>query len=373
LPRFRRLITIRRHGLAASALYSWVMGGDMRRIQATAGFVFLLLACLSYGPGATVLAAEVRQSIELPVSYIEARLRGPLDIVEREQARPSIEGDRSFRVVLAGQDGGANIRVKMKPVAPPGEGFNNEPRYDLAAYKFQKMFLDECEYVVPPIAMRAVPLAEYRNIRSEIEPTLRMTSSVLVVLSYWLSDVSPDEPWDPARFENDPRYARHWGNLNLLTHLIDHKDENYGNLLISKHPEDPRVFSVDNDVAFDSRVSDKGAAWRELLVTRFPERSIERLRGVSLEDLQEALGVLVEFRVDNGALLPVEPPGEAFSPRRGLRSARGRVQFGLTTAEIQGVKRRIDALLQKVDQGQLATVTDSQASLGLACLAAVPQ
>jgi hypothetical protein len=337
----------------------------MRRIHATAGFVFLLLAALSFGPGAAAAAAaEVRQSIELPVSYIEARLRGPLDIVETEQARPSIDGDRSFRVVLRGQDGGANIRVKMKPVAPPGEGFNNEPRYDLAAYEFQKLFLDECEYVVPPIAMRAVPLEQYRKIRNEVEPTLRMTSSVLVVLNYWLSDVSPDQPWDPARFESDPRYARHWGNLNLLTHLIEHKDENYGNLLISKHPEDPRVFAVDNDVAFASRVSDKGAAWRDLQVDRFPAHSIERLRRISLEDLRETLGVVAEFRVENGALLPVEPP------RRGSRTTRGRVQFGLTSAEILALKRRIDAFLQKVDQGQLVAVPDSPESLGLACLAA---
>lgn len=36
-------------------------------------------------------------------------------------------------------------------------------------------------------------------------PTLRNTSSVLFLLSYWLADVTKRDPWDPARFAHRQR------------------------------------------------------------------------------------------------------------------------------------------------------------------------
>lgn len=317
--------------------------------------------------------AQTGPNILFPVDYIESRLRGPLEILEMTQARPSVEGDRSARVVLAGPEGEPGIEVLWKPVAPPGEGFNNEPRYALAAYRLQSLFLDECEYVVPPVAMRALPVDEYKRLRNEAPVTVRTTGSVLFLLSYWLSDVSPDDPWDAARFEADPRYARHWGNLNILTHLIDHKDANFGNLLVSTHPEDPRLFAVDNDVAFDSRISDQGDPWSPLLVDRLPQKTVDRLRAISDEDLERAIGVVAEFQLKDGVLVPVEALGDNLAKRRGLRGARGRVQFGLTSTEIRDVRQRIDALLRAVDKGRIRTIGDSPDALGLACLGAARQ
>lgn len=317
--------------------------------------------------------AQTGPNILFPVDYIESRLRGPLEILEMTQARPSVEGDRSARVVLAGPEGEPGIEVLWKPVAPPGEGFNNEPRYALAAYRLQSLFLDECEYVVPPVAMRALPVDEYKRLRNEAPVTVRTTGSVLFLLSYWLSDVSPDDPWDADRFEADPRYARQWGNLNILTHLIDHKDANFGNLLVSTHPDDPRLFAVDNDVAFDSRISDQGDPWSPLLVDRLPQKTVDRLRAISDEDLERAIGVVAEFQVQDGVLVPVETLGDNLAKRRGLRGARGRVQFGLTSTEIRDVRQRIDELLRAVDKGQISTITDSEDTLGLACLGAARQ
>jgi len=333
-------------------------------------FVLVLMALVAQVPLSQSLGAETGPNVLFPVAYIDGRLRGPLEILEARQARPSVEGDRSARVVLAGPAGEPGMEVLWKPVSPPGEGYNNQPRYALATYRLQQLFLDECEYVVPPVVMRALPVDEYKRLRNEVPVTVRTTGSVLFLLSYWLSDVSPKDPWDAARFEADPRYARHWGNLNILTHLIDHKDANFGNLLVSTHPEDPRLFAVDNDVAFDSRVSDQGNTWSPLLVDRLPQKTIDRLRRISDEDLERALGVVAEFEMKDGVLVEVERPGENLASRRGLRGARGRVQFGLTSTEIRDVRRRIDALLAAVDEGRIRAVEESPDAIGLACLGA---
>jgi len=327
----------------------------------------LLATGLGLAPWAS--AESVAQSIGLPVADIERRLLGPLDVVETEQARPQIEGDRSTRVVLAGAAGEPLLAAKWKPVAPPAQGFNNEPRYELAAYQLQKLFLDECEYVVPPIVLRAMPLDEYRRNRPAGQAALRGTESALFLLSYWLEDVTNRDPWDAERFKSDPRYARHWGNLNILTHLIDHKDANIGNLLISKHPEDPRVFAVDNDVAFRSEASDRGDTWKRLQVNQLPATTLERLRQVTLSELEQALGVLAEFRVVDGILEEVAR-GENLVPRTGVRTREDRVQFGLNQTEIREVKRRIDRLLSQVDRGRITAVADENEAIGLACLAA---
>lgn len=329
------------------------------------GFVVLIIAWLFLGLPAS--AAPATDSIALPVSVIESRLAGPLEVVEAEQARPKIEGDRSTRVVLAGEP---PLTAKWKPVAPPAQGFNNEPRYELAAYRLQKLFLDECEYVVPPIVLRAMGLDEYRRHRPGAQPTLRDTSSALFLLSYWLDNVTNRDAWDEGRFRSDPRYARHWGNLNILTHLIDHKDANIGNLLISEHPEDPRIFAVDNDVAFRSDASDRGDTWKRMQVDRLPAATLERLRQITLADLERALGVLAEFRNVAGELVAVEP-GENLNSRRGVRTGGDRVQFGLSAGEIRDVMRRIERLLAQSESGRITALEDSAESLGHACSVAI--
>jgi hypothetical protein len=333
-----------------------------RLILVFAGFVALFA-----GLAPASLPAADGPSIRFPAAYIESRLLGELVVVETEQARPKIEGDRSARVVLGGSGGEPELAARWKPVAPPGHGFNNEPRYELAAYGLQKLFLEECEYVVPPVVLRAMSPEEHRHYRTDGKPTLRDSPAIVFLLSYWLADVSNRDPWDPARFDSDPRYARAWGNLNILTHLIDHKDSNIGNLLISRHPEDPRVFAVDNDVAFRSEASDVGDAWRRLQVDRLPHATIERLRTISLSQLQQALGVLAEFERRDGLLIPVERAGVNLSPRRGVRVAPDRVQFGLTSLEIRDIMNRIGRLLSEVDRGRIVAVDGGPESLGAAC------
>lgn len=322
----------------------------LRRLRLTRTWSVILVTLVAPA-GIDAQDVNVRHS----VAYIEARLRAPsLDVLNMVQARPLIEGDRSARVILGGPENETPIVVKWKPVHAPGDGFNNEPRYELAAYRFQKLFLDESEYVVPPTVLRAMPIEEYEGLRSASRPTIRGTSSVLFLLSYWVQDVTNRDPLDDARFERDTLYARHWGNLNILTHLIDHKDANIGNILISVDTANPRAFAVDNDVAFRSSVSDQGADWRRLHIDRLPHATIERLRRVTRQQLDVTLGVVAEFEILDGYLHPTDP-GENLDAGRGVRKTDDRVQLGLTAREIEDIERRIERLLERVDQGDLET------------------
>lgn len=323
-------------------------------------FGALLALASAQGTGAQVVEAQGidarDRNVLYPVEYIEARLQAPeLIIAGMEYARP-LEGDRSRRVTLDGPPGEPPMEARWKPVAAPGDGFNNAPRYELAAYRFQKLFLDEPEYVVPPIVLRAMPLEEYRALRSVPGSTIRGTQSVLFLLSYWLQELAVDtmDPFLPGMFEMNPVYARYWGNLNLFTHLIRHRDSNHGNILVSMDPGNPRVFSVDNDVAFRSEVSAQGDRWSRLLVDRLPERTVQRLREITVEDMHGALGVVAEFEIVDGYLYPVEP-GDNMQPGRGLRTTSDRVQFGLTEREIREVFQRIERVLSDVDRGRITT------------------
>jgi hypothetical protein len=293
------------------------------------------------------------QDVNIPhrIADVEERLwHGSLELLFREQARPQIDGDRSLRVLLGGQD--MSVLAKWKPVGRGATGFNDEPRYELAAYRFQQLFLDEDEYVVPPVALRAMDLDDHRLLFPNSQPTLARTRSVLFLLALWIEEVTNDRPWNPPLFEVDTVYARHWANANILTHLIDHKDSNVGNLLISTVATNPRVFAVDNDVAFRSRSSNVGTEWRRLHVRRLPHRTVERLRALTPDALREALGVVAEFAIVDGRLESA-PRGPNLDPRRGVRTTADRVQFGLTAQEIDDVAGRIRALLQQVDRGRL--------------------
>jgi hypothetical protein len=332
----------------------------VRRYFAPRQAAFLLVAVFAVfarpGPAVALQAPAGDTNILYPVEYIEQRLRAPgLEIVGIERARP-LEEDRSRRVTLAERDGDPAMDVHWKPVAPPGHGFNNEPRYELAAYRFQQMFLDEPDYVVPPTVLRAMPIEEYREYRSVRAPTIRGTQSVLFLLSYWIQNLAVDtvDPFDQALFDRDAGYARHFANTNLLTHLIDHKDGNHGNVLVSMDAADRRVFAVDNDVAFRSLVSDRGDRWRRLHVDRLPASSVERLRAITRADLERELGVVTEFEIIDGYLQPAQL-GPNLGANRGVRIRDGRVQFGLTRAEIRDLERRITRLLADVDRGRIGT------------------
>jgi len=244
--------------------------------------------------------------------------------------------------------------VKWKKAARGGRAVNNQPRYEIAAYELQKLFLEAEEYVVPPTAGRSLPLNKYQEIEPDVEPTFKNTSCVFFCLQYWLEEVTSEKIYDKKRFKSDTTYARHLGNMNILSYIIKHNDSNEGNFLISKDLDNPRVFAVDNGFAFGTLESNRGFVWRKIRVKSLPEKTIERLRKIQKSDLEKTLGVVAQFQIQQGQLISV-PAGESLDEGKGVRVSEEIVQFGLTKSEINGVYNRIKKLLKRVDSGKIKT------------------
>jgi hypothetical protein len=294
--------------------------------------------------------AASQANLLLPADSVE-RLLGVIPFELRQRSDTRFEGDRTQRVVLAYADG-TTLGAKWAKSAPRGEEFNNEPRYEIAAYAIQKLFLDEPDYVVPPTVARGVPLEMYRVYEPDVSPTFSGTSSVLVVLQYWLFNVAALDHVDKDRLESDSSYARHFGNLNVLTYLIRQSDANSGNVLISRESLQPRMFSVDNGVAFASAESDRGNDWKFLRTDRLPRATVERLRALRREDLERALAVVAQFEIRDGQLVPVPPPAN-LDRSDGVRRRGNLLQLGLTRREIDAVDSRRRSLLRQVDAGKV--------------------
>jgi hypothetical protein len=315
-----------------------------------------MLAGLVAGWAAT--AGAVDANVPRPVAEIEAELSGaPFSIVSAEISRPKAKGDITLKAELSFA-GAPPYRVKLRRAEPGAEDFNNRPRYDAAAYRLQTLFLDPADYVVPPTALRFMPVAELLPYAPQARPTFRGSDEVMVVLQYWLQQVQVvADVFDPARFAADPGYARHVAQLNVFTYLIEHGDANVGNFLLSREPVAPRVFSVDNGVAFAFNESDRSDAWKQLRVERLPAATVARLRQLTSEDLHRSLGVLAEWKLVDGHWTAVAP-GVNLEALRGVRIEAGTLQVGLTRLEIDRVDRRRVQLLKLVDGGKVGTLAE---------------
>jgi len=310
------------------------------------------LATLLLAVAATVAAQDV--NIPRPADEIERELASaPFVITAAEISRPKAKGDITLKAEVS-FGGAPSYRVKLRRAEPGAEDFNNRPRYDLAAYELQKLFLDPAEYVVPPTALRMMPLADVQPHSPEAKPTFKGSDDVLVVLQYWLNEVKViADVYSPERFAADPEYARHIGQLNVLTFLIEHGDSNVGNFLISRAETGPRVFSIDNGVAFEFNESDRGQLWMKMRVDRLPADTVQRLRRVTLEELHRRLGVLAQWQLQDGRWVAMTP-GDNLAPGRGVRKEDGIVQLGLREADIDQVWRQLGRLLEQVDDGKIA-------------------
>ena len=302
------------------------------------------------GVAGAVAAAD--PNIPWPAAELEQRLGAmPMRILRAEAAR-GIKEDVALRSQVRFADD-QELRVKIRPAEPGGATFNNEPRYELAAYVLQQAFLDEPDYVVPPTALRTLPRTDLLPHAPRLRPTFRGADEVLVVVQYWLQQVvNRGDPWSPSRFETDPLYARHVANLNVLTFLIRHGDSNAGNILASAAPDHPRAFAVDNGVAFASPASDRGTAWRELRVPALPRATVDRLRALDGEALKRRLSVLATWRLDAGRWV-FQPDAPRLSGDVGVRTRREQVQLGLTRREILEIDQRRKLLLRRVDRGEI--------------------
>ena len=261
----------------------------------------------------------------------------------------------ALRVTLHVPSIGRDLDVKWR-VAPPGDadGWNNAPRKELATYAAQKWFLDPQDYVVPPIALRCIPLADYHPIDPAPEPTLPGTRCVLGTVMVWLHDTKvPERLYEEQRFYLDSTYARHLAHFNLLTYLVEHRDTRRGNLLVARNEANRRVFAVDNGIAFGGRLYNLfDDDWADLRVPALPRRSVGRLARLGREDLL-ALGTVAQMREDpDGVLRPV-PPDAPLDPRRGARRRDGELQLGLTEDEIEELGERLEELLEDVEEKEI--------------------
>jgi hypothetical protein len=298
-------------------------------------------------------AAAQDANIQQPVADLERLLAAePLAIAQAEISRPKASGDITLRADVS-FGGAPPLRVKLRRAERGADTFNNVPRYDLAAYELQKLFLDPAEYVVPPTALRMVPLADFAKYAPGVERTFTAADQVLAVVQYWLSDIKTiADVYLPARFDSDALYARHVGQLNILTYLIEHRDSNLGNFLIGKNDKGTRVFSIDHGVAFASADSDRGELWKRLRVTRLPADAVGRLREITEQVLADHLGVLAEWKLAGGMYEPVATSMNA-ATNRGVRRVGNTLQMGLTKSEILAVYRLLRKLLERVDRGEI--------------------
>jgi hypothetical protein len=317
------------------------------------------LACACTIPLLALLGAAAPAqdaNVTRPVDELERLLSAePLVIEHAEISRPKAKGDITLKADVA--FGGAEpLRVKLRKAEPGAEDFNNVPRYDVAAYELQKLFLDPAEYVVPPTALRFVSRADFAKYSPDVAPTFPPADQVLAVVQYWLNDIKViADVYDPARFATDPLYARHIGQLNVLTYLIRHRDSNVGNFLIGRAERGARVFSIDHGVAFASQDSDRGELWKDLRVAQLPADTVARLRAVSPDVLRSKLAVLGQWQLQDGEWVPA-PLGENTAPRRGVRRKGETLQMGMTNVEIQSIQRLLARLLERVDSGEITTV-----------------
>jgi hypothetical protein len=292
-------------------------------------------------------------NIPRPVDELERELQtAPLKIVAAQLTRPKAKGDITLKAELS-FGGQPPYRVKLRRAVPGAEQFNNRPRYDLAAYELQKLFLDPHEYVVPPTALRTVPLPELLPYAPAAQATFEGIDEVFVVLQYWLHEVKViEDVYDAERFEADFAYARNIGQLNVFTLLIAHGDSNVGNFLISRAKAGARVFSIDNGVAFAFNESDRGELWKPIRVGRIPSETAKRLRGITRDELDRRLGIVGTWRRENGHWVAA-PSSANFNANRGVRLEGDLVQMGLTRSEIDDVWRRLKRLIDDIDEGRI--------------------
>jgi hypothetical protein len=318
------------------------------------GLSRLCAASLLLGLAVTATAQDA--NITKPVAELEKLLAAePMVITSAEISRPKAKGDITLRAEVS-FGGAPPLTVKLRKAEPGAEEFNNVPRYDLAAYELQKLFLDPAEYVVPPTALRMVPLADFAKYSPGIKRTFPGAEQVLGVVQYWLSDIKViEDVFNPTRFAADPVYARHIGQLNVLTYLVEHRDSNAGNFLIGKAELGPRVFSIDHGVAFASEDSDRGEAWKVMRVQRLPADTVERLRKITPQILEQRLSVLAQWKLQGGLYVPVAP-GANLSAMRGVRKEGDDLQMGLTSTEIKAIERLLEKLLKRIDAGEITLV-----------------
>jgi hypothetical protein len=336
----------------------------------TGRLVVLLLVSASLGACATSQPKDVRfmgsvptrsdrDYANWPVKPLKAALlmqEAEYEVLSVESAGAGTTHPEKAEVLFPKT--GDKFSIKAKRVPPDLDGINNSPRKELAAWQLQTLFLEPVDFVVPSTILRCIPLEWWRNNHDgEETPNISGTNCMLVDATIWIEHVTvPDELYEEERFVNDLNYAYHLANFNIFAYLINLRDNRRGNVLVSKDDDNRRVFAVDNGVSFGTIWYNwfypPTYAWREIRVPALPKRSIERLRKLERKDL-DFLMVVSQLEVDADGILKVVRPGVPIDPEKGAQRAGTTLQFGLTEEEIDEVWERIEALIERVDAGEI--------------------
>ena len=293
-------------------------------------------------------------NLPLPPAQLIQRLRhDDFEIASVKGAGAGVTGARKIELLFRNDK--TRLAVKWKRGPEGGDGWNNAPRREIGAYAVQRLFLDPDDYTVPPVTARCLPFDTDRAIDPQPSANIDGTQCVFGVLSVWLANVKePQVVLDGERFSRDRAYAYALANLNLLTYLIAHRDARDGNILISTDATRSQLFAIDNGIAFGG-VLYNFFTWHfdRIRVGGLPKKSIDRLRRLTRSDL-DALGVLEELETDSTGVLRQVTPTANFDPEKGVRLVPGRIQFGLTAAEIDALAARLKTLLVRIDKGELS-------------------
>jgi len=288
-----------------------------------------------------------------PLVALAQMQHGDVEVRSRKHAGAGTTGAQKLELYF--KDVGDGFDVKSKAMPRKLDGINNNPRREFAAWEIQQFFLDPEDFVVPTTTARCISLEMRKEHSQSSSPQVPGTNCVLLVGALWLDDLQvPDQLFDPHRFLTEPRYAYHLANFNLLTYLINIRDNRKGNILVSKNSDDRRVFAIDNGVSFGTGwfnwFSPRTFAWRKIRVPALPKKSIDRLRALTEEDL-DSLAVLIQFEADDRGMLQIVENGPPIDEEEGVRIEGGTVQLGLNEDEIENIWERIEHLLEEIDDG----------------------
>ncbi len=160
-------------------------------------------ACARPAQAAVARPFPLSDHLPLPMPVLEKKLTTePFTIIE---AKSTDRGStRAMRLHIQFQDCTV-LQVKWRAATAALEAYNNNPRKELAAYAFQKLFLapeDYEDYVVPVTVIACIPEAELAKIGAPGRPQRDGISYVLGTLSVWLQHAQPlVTPLERERFE----------------------------------------------------------------------------------------------------------------------------------------------------------------------------
>ena len=136
----------------------------------------------------------------------------------------------------------------------------------------------------------------------------------------------------------------------------EHRDGRPGNILVAEDDTNRRVFAVDNGISFGGLVYNfLTTNWDVIRVPGDPPR---RRRQAARRRTRASWPRSAPWSscgpTPTASCSPLRLQLPPIDPTEGVRVAGGRVQMGLTADEIDGVSKRLAALLEQVDDGKLA-------------------